>query len=252
MQLDLRTEAREHTPRLTLAPRLAIAARATWLGRMVNEYMSAAVFDSLADQMQRAGFGDEEVAQCLAFGDEERLHGVLCGAVVEAMGGEAVATTVLRRPLPDHSDVPLPEAVVRNLLSVSCLSETVAVALIAAERIEMPEGPLRELLTRIWSDEVGHARFGWAVVSRCLPAFDAVARGRLNRYLAVAFGYFERHELYHLPVSFVPPPDGEAAGLCSGRDARILLYETVHEVIVPRLTELGLDAAGAWTRRLVS
>jgi hypothetical protein len=252
MELDLRHEARAHAPRLLVTQELAEAARATWLGRMVNEYMSASVFDALALQLREAGFADDEVAQCRSFADEERMHGVLCGAVVEALGGKAVAEVAPRRRLPRHDDVFLGEAILRNLLSVSCLSETVAVALIGAERIEMPDGPLRELLTRIWADEIGHARFGWGLLSRALPACDAAAKRRLNRYLAVAFAHFEQHELTHLPVRFEPPPDGAAVGLCSGRDARALFYDTVHEVIVPRLSQLGLDAAGAWEKRPVS
>ena len=38
----------------------------------------------------------------------------------------------------------------------------VAVALIGAERMEMPDGELRDLLTGIWSDEVGH----WKLAGR--------------------------------------------------------------------------------------
>jgi hypothetical protein len=146
-------------------------------------------------------------------------------------------------------DVKAREAVLRNLLSVSCLSETVAVALIAAERIEMPEGPLRDFLTSIWSDEIGHARFGWGIVARFVPTVDAQARARLNRYLAVAFRHFEEHEMGHVPASFVPPIGGTTVGLCEGRDARALVYDTVHDVIIPRLTELGLEAKRAWETR---
>jgi hypothetical protein len=252
MQLDLRTEAREHAPALDLDRALAASARATWLGRMVNEYMSAEVFDALATQMKAAGFSGMDVATCRGFASEERIHGILCGAVVESLGGDAVSTTSPRRKLPEHADVLPGEAVLRNLLSVSCMSETVAVALIGAERIEMPEGPLCDLLTRIWSDEIGHARFGWNVVARTLPECDAEARARLNRYLAVAFAHFEQHELAHLPASFEPPPGGETVGLCSGRDARVLFYETVKGVIVPRLEQLGLSASNAWRKRTLS
>jgi len=137
------------------------------------------------------------------------------------------------------------------LSSVSCLSETVAVALIGAERFEMPEGALRDLLTRIWADEVGHARFGWRLLARAAP-FDADARARLGAYLAVAFAALESHELAHLPDASRPPPEGAALGLCNGADARILFYETVTEVIVPSLERAGLPAARAWEARRLS
>jgi hypothetical protein len=217
---------------------------------MVNEHGSARVFEALADALRRAGFSDEIVAECAGFADEERHHGALCGAVVEALGGEAVAPALAPEPIPAHGDVSPVEGVLRNLLSVSCLSETIAVSLIGAERLEMPEGALRDLLTRILADEIGHARFGWRIVSAEVPRVAPDARRRLSIYLRVAFGHLERHELAHLPASACPPPEGAKLGLCSGSEARALFYSTVEEIIVPRLEALGLEARRAWATRL--
>jgi hypothetical protein len=220
---------------------------------MVNEFMSARVFEGLADQLSAAGFPASDVEACVGFAAEERRHGVLCGAVVEALGGEAKKTVDLAAhdELVFHDDVAPLEGVLRNLLSISCMSETVAVALIGAERLEMEEGELRDLLTTIWADEVGHARFGWGLVSRVVPTLDAALRARLGDYLAFAFAHLETHELAHLPM-VTPPPEGAALGLCSGQDGRALFYSTVHEVIVPRLEALGLPAKRAWRERVLA
>jgi hypothetical protein len=207
---------------------------------MVNEYMSSRVFDALAGQMKAAGYASADVAECKRFAEEECRHGVLCGAVVEALDGRAVAHVEERRALPEHADVSPGEAVLRNLLSISCLSETVAVSLIAAEWAVMPEGPLRALLTRIWSDEIGHARFGWRILKDRVPGLRSDERARLGAYLGVALAHLERHELAHLHVESSPPPEGAALGLCDGKEARKLYYETVDEVIVPRLRTLGV------------
>ena len=251
-ELDLRAPARTEAASLAglVGGELTPAAIATWRGRMINEHGSARVFDAVADQLARAGFDADTVATCRGFADEERTHGALCGAVVEALGGEARAPALARRELPEHEDAGSPlEAALRNVLSVSCLSETVAVALIGAEREEMPDGPLRALLTRIWSDEIGHARFGWTVATAHVPALDDAARERLGRYLAVAFGHLEAHELAHLPATAATPEGSAALGLCSGAEARELFYATVDEVIVPGLERLGLAARAAWQAR---
>jgi hypothetical protein len=246
--LDLHTEARALAVSVPALPHLYASARATWLGRMVNEHASARVFEGLALQMQEAGLDRAAVESCRTFAAEERTHGALCGAVVEALGGRAEAPARRDDPFPMHRSVSPIEGVLRNLLSISCLSETVAVSLIGAERLEMPAGPLRTLLTRIWADEFGHARFGWKVVPDLLPRLTTTQRERLNDYLAVAFAHLERHELAHLaPVR--PPPEGAALGLCSGVDARALFYATVHDVIVPSLDDLGLRASTAWAHR---
>jgi hypothetical protein len=249
MLLDLRERAAAMKPVVPYLPHLAAAARATWRGRMINEWSSARVFDALAEQLEEAKFSAEEVRACRGYGGEERRHGVLCGAVVEALGGEARAEIGELPSVPRHAAVDRREAVVRNLLSVSCLSETVAVALIGAERHEMPESPLRELLDGIWADEIGHARFGWRIVERVVPELDAAARARLESYLRVAFAHVESHELAHLPDHGPPPREGVALGLCDGGDARTLFYDTIETVVVERLEAIGLGARRAWNDR---
>lgn len=250
--LDLRTHAQALRPHVPDLPHLYDAAIATWKARMVNEHGSARVFDAIAEQLAQAGFDRSVVEQCRGFAGEERMHGALCGAVVEALGGEAVAVPLDEVPIPTHDDVSPLEAVLRNLISVSCLSETIAVSLIGAERVEMPEGALHDLLTRIFSDEVGHARFGWRIVHAEVPRLDDAARRRLSLYLRVAFGHLEQHELAHLPVGACPPQGGEALGLCSGSAARELFFATVDTVIIPQLEAIGLEARRAWDTRLAA
>lgn len=247
--LDLREAAQSRELALPQLPELRSAAIATWRARMINEYQSAAVFAALATQAERLGLAPTLAEQLREFEAEELKHGVLCGSVVEALGGAARADVSVPAPVPAHMDVAPLEGFLRNVLSVSCLSETVAVALIGAERLEMPEGALRELLSEIWADEVGHARFGWRVVQELLPQLDESARERLSLYLRVALRHLELHELAHLPLDSAPPPEGAELGLCSGRDARTLFYETVAAAILPSLEALGLAAHEAWQAR---
>lgn len=247
--LDLRALARPHRPALVDLPALREAAIATWRGRMINEHGSARVFEALAHQLARAGL-DDLAPEARAFADEERHHGVLCGAVVEALGGDARAEKGDPQPIPQHDDAGTPiEAVLRNVLAISCLAETVAVALIGAERLEMPAGELRDLLTRIWADEVGHARFGWRLLARLAPTLDQPTKDRLGDYLALAFAHLVAHELDHLPLGSCPPPEGVEYGLCDGGNARRLFIDTVEEVIVPGLDAHGLPATRAWRSR---
>ena len=241
MQLDLRTEARSRAPGLPdHEPALRAAAVATWRGRMINEYGSSTVFEELARQLAEGGFDDALVAECRGFADEERRHGVLCGAVVEALGSEARAELPVQPPFPRHADVSRRVAALRNVISVCCMSETVAVALIGAERIEMEvagKGPLWELLGRILADEVGHARFGWRLLEAVAGGWTEEERAGLRIYLPVALAHLQAHELSHLP-DHGGWEGGERLGLCSGRDARALFFDTMNDVIVPGLERL--------------
>lgn len=246
--LDLRDEARKNMPAIADLPHLREAAIGTWTGRMINEHSSARVFDGLAKQFAEAGV-DEVVDEVRGFANEERRHGVLCGAVVEALGGQARAEIPDGDPYPQHEDASGPlEAALRNMLSICCLSETVAVSLIGAERIEMPEGELHDLLTKIYADEVGHSRFGWRMLGKLAPRIDDAMKERLGDYLEVAFDHLVEHELSHLPESSRPPPEGVVLGLCSGLSARELFFDTVEQVIVPGLELHGIPAKRAWSR----
>jgi hypothetical protein len=243
--LDLREAAREHQPELPELAHLRSAAINTWRGRMINEHGSARVFEVLADQLHAAGVHADEVDACRSFAAEERHHGVLCGAVVQALGGQAIATIDEPLTIPLHEDVSPLEGAARNLLSICCLSETVAVSLVGAERLEMPEGSLHDLLTKIYADECGHANFGWRLLPELLRTDEQLGE-RLGAYLQVALNHLVEHELAHLPADARWPAEGVQYGLCSGSDARQLFFATVEQVIVPGLEAHGLPAKRAW------
>ena len=247
--LNLREEAQKHRPQVPHLPHLRDAAIGTWKARMVNEYGSARVFEGLYTQLSNIPLPKADLERLKSFAEDEKRHGILCGAVVEALGGEAIAPPLPIIPFPSHEDVSLLEGAIRNLLSISCLSETIAVSLIGAERLEMPEGSLRELLTNIYADECAHANFGWRLLGDLLNRGDAELPKRLNKYLQLAFLHLETHELTHLPIDAQPPKEGVALGLCSGLDARELFYATIEQIIIPGLTQHGLDARWAWSTR---
>jgi len=247
VELDLRAQARLHVPMIEAPGDLGPAVIATWRGRMINEHGSSYVFAAFAEQLAALGLADD-AEHCVRFAAEEREHGAMCGAVVEAAGGSAHASVSPPKPLPQHADTTPLAAAVRNAISICCMAETVAVSLIGAERLEMPHGPLRDLLTKIWSDEVGHARFGWRFIARVIPELSASEQADVARYLPIAFGHLEAHELAHIPLREWPDR-GAAYGLCGGADARTLFFETVDEVIIPQLEVAGLPAAQAWRDR---
>jgi hypothetical protein len=251
--VDLRARARRFALSLATGGELDAlrpAAIATWRARMVNEFRSASVFAGLAEQFAELGLFEEET-QLRRFASDERRHGAQCGAVVEALGGVARASAEPPSELPAHADAATPlEAAMRNLLSVCCLSETVAVALISAERWQMPTSPLRSLLDRILADEVTHARFGWRTLDALAPRLDEDARERIAQYLRVAFAHLVEHELRHLPAQVRAPALGAHYGLCDGAQARELFHQVIHEAIVPGLEARGLAAADAWRTRL--
>jgi len=213
---------------------------------MVNEHISARVFAALVPQLMRAGVASERIEAVATMIADELRHGRQCAAMVEALGGEAVAPLPPLALVPDHEDAPPLEAVLRNVLSICCLSETVAVALISAERLRAGQSDMESTLDRILADEVQHSRFGWRLLEEVHEQLDEPTRARLGRYLVVAFRHLVAHELAHLPPGPAPTESAEAVGVCDGAQSRELFFDTVEEIIVPRLEALGLPAAQAW------
>lgn len=221
------------------------AAIATWRGRMINEHVSARVFTALTAQLGRAGLATQARAASMMMADELH-HAELCAAVVEALGGAARADLPALPAVPEHADADPLEAVLRNVLSISCLSETVAVALIDAERRGAGPPALADLLARILADEVGHARAGWRLLEDLAPRLRPALRARLGDYLVLAFAHLVEHELSHLPARPSPSAAAESIGVCDGHGARQLFFATIEQVIVPGLQAHGLDAVNAW------
>ena len=69
-------------------PSIKAMTQKTWLGRMVNEYGSSQVFEAFAKQCSHyateLNLSDESIHRLHEFALEEKRHGILCGAVVEA------------------------------------------------------------------------------------------------------------------------------------------------------------------------
>lgn len=241
--LDLTKEATREKlppgqlPSLEAGP-FALAV-ATWRGRMENEHASSLVFAGLLSQAVEAGASARDQADLAQMILEEQHHARRCAAVLKALGGEAVGRLPPVRPLPRHEDTSRRLAYFRNLLSVCCLSETVAVALIDAERLALEGAVPGQVLKEILADEVGHARFGWRTLEGA--ALTTEERADLDRYLETALPHLVAHELAHLSPLPVPTGALADAGVCDGALAREVFWSTVEEVIVPSLKRLGLS-----------
>lgn len=248
--LDLRQAAAARAVELPDLPPLAedvrLLALRTWRGRMVNEHISAQVWGALVGQLMRAALPPEVLAQVAEAVSDELRHAELCAAVVRALGGTAIAHLPQLERVPDHSDVGPLEAALRNVISVGCMSETIAVSVIRAEQAELEGTALGDVLASILADEVAHARLGWKVLGLCAPALDAPARERLSAYLIEAFAHQVQHEVPKLPVLGELDPAAAKAGVCDGGFARHVFLDTMDDVIVPGLEKAGLSAREAW------
>ena len=249
-RLDLRAEAEARQAGLGALPSLTgderEAAIRTWRGRMVNEHISARVWSSLVGQLMAATAPPSLIAGAATAAADELRHAEQCASVVLALGGNPVAPLPELPPIPAHEDAAPLEAAVRNLVSVGCLSETVAVSIIRAEQAELEGTALGEVLESILADEVAHARLGWRGLGLLFPSLDAPARQRMQAYLADALAHQVEHEVPLLGGSGPRSSALRQSGVCEGEFARALFLDTIEGVIVPGLGRAGLDGEAAW------
>src|SRR3982751_4686936 len=168
--------------------------RAEGTDRMVHAHVASRLFAGLVPQMMRAGVESGFQAATAEAVVNELRHARLCAAVVEALGGEA------RASLPDVCDVPRHdgmsplEGLLRNVLSIICLDETVTVAQLENSHRNARESTVRRVIAEILDDEINHSRLGWRMLQILAPRIDAGMRERLGAYLVLAFArLFDEH-----------------------------------------------------------
>lgn len=238
----------------TYSPRAIELARASWIERMAHEHHSAAVFSRLLPQLVEAEASLEYKTVALRMSMDELRHAALSGDVVRLLGGTPETERELRtEPLPEHAGASARERAMRNVLFVSCLSESIAAPLLAAERELAREPHVRAVLEQLAADETLHARFGWAYVRETWQVASDAERAGMQRYLPLALGAIEArmHEAMTLELDADAALEDELAalGVTMGDRSRALMDEVVDTVVLPALEAIGLDARAAWAAR---
>ncbi|MGE0786355.1 MAG: hypothetical protein AB7S26_11750 [Sandaracinaceae bacterium] len=254
----LRETALRRGPTVTLSPapidvrrfrpRAVDAMRAAWSRRAIDEHRSATVFSGLLPQLIEAELPIDVLAVALRMAMDELHHGALSFAVARALGAEAELEIDDASEAPAaHRDATPRVRALRNVLYASCISETVSVALTAAERERTDEPYVREVLDQLFADETLHARFGWICVALMVPRLEPTERAEVDAYLPYALTHHERAIASRLVggagLDALEREDCARLGGLDPDEARAVLFDTTRDVIAQRLRELGLGRA---------
>ena len=224
---------------------LRAVAGAAWGFRWTVERDAEARFLALARRLEALG-APAPIAELArrAASDEER-HAAHCARIAGELGA----------PVPDAG--PLPPApvapasldeedrVTYELVAACCVAETVSVAVLTALLPHARDPDLRAVLHELATDEVSHARLGWAHLA------TAAARGRtaflgplLPPMLAGSADddLFDEGDPDHEDVALLP------LGVLPHATKRELFLGALDEVVLPGLARAGVDtaAASAW------
>jgi hypothetical protein len=236
--------------RKAYAPESVRAASRHWRRRMIDEYLSTAVFSGLSAQLVEANATLDTNVVVLRMAQDEFRHAEVCGRVVAAMGGDPRTTyPVAERSLPRHEGVSAEERALRNVL-VTSLSETHSISYFIASLDRLEDPYLRAVTRDLLSDEILHGRFGFHYLqawSDWLAERPAV-RASISRYLGCAFAVCEQ-AITREPSAYGHGPDDARLGLVPHEETSAIFRNTMESAIVPGLERFGLDAEHAWRTR---
>jgi hypothetical protein len=234
----------DRTTAADLAPAERARLAGTWMRRSQAEYLAVSTFSVLAMDLVAALAPADVLSLCLRAGIDEVRHAELCIRMAEIYSGERKLPPPGMSSLPDDPKRPRLHQALANTMLVSCVSETYATTVLAATR-DLTEDPTAQaVLTSIYSDEVMHARLGWAYLRYAIDqggqgAIDAAAKMVPIALRGVA-NVVERER-----------PEGEVTdavrrhGLMTPEEEREIFSTCVSDVLVPGFTALGISVGTA-------
>lgn len=228
-------------------------ARDAWPLKAAEELRSALIFRALARASARWPIGAAWTAQFVAAAHDEIFHARLCAATGARLGApppryDAGSVRARLAPLAD----PTRRACALALIEVA-VGETISLAMFRAGRRAAREPLTRAALERILIDEVRHQRLGWSAMSAWWPALDEPDRAALQEEARAGLGAMEQQiaspALRWLQAGAPFNPKYAELGVLAPEARVEAFYAAVEQLVVPRLTRIGLDGSRAWRDR---
>ncbi len=221
------------------ADRVQAIAGESWAQRSQAERHVEQCFRRIAARMRALGLRSELAEQAEAAARDEVVHARLCAELAASLGCVADSSA----PIPDSELAPPECSEVQRLtyevVAVSCVGETESCGTVLSLLKASPAARVREVLHTIATDEVRHAKLGWAYLEAVGPTMDL---GFLPSLIP--------RMLVHAEPFFAPAtePAREADellrwGVFPHREKRRVLAEMLREVILPGLARAGIEPA---------
>ncbi len=244
----------------TLAPTLPDDVRTElariWGERIPTEYRSITGFGTFSFDLIAAGAPPDLVAVCHRVCIDELRHTELAVRMVEVYGGRRPQLPREISTLPATEGISAVAQAARSAISLSCLGETFACTELTMLRDRAVDPVVRGVLTVFLSDEIVHARIGWAYLSHAIRSADegtqrAVAEVVPSYVAGIAANLFGTDQR---PAAVDVTHDDErlkAHGVCSMREEQDLYRAFVRDVFVPGLLAVGVPIDVDATNRAV-
>jgi hypothetical protein len=220
-----------------------------WASRATAELRVASIFAVVSRDLLVTG-ADPVVLEIAtrAVSDEVR-HAEVCRLLATRYLGREV-------PWPEPGPVPMPELArapahlraTLHVVAMGCINETIASAWLEASLAEATSPLARAAIRELLSDDIHHARLGWAHLgsSHVTPEMRAEIAGALGKLLDLTATPWLRGGRATMSEGY------PTHGVPSLATTRAIVAETVDGVILPGFETLGVSPARgrAWLTRV--
>jgi len=246
-----RVSISEDSALIALSPDERAIVSQVFAKRARAELCVAAAFAQITRDLVESG-ADRAVLElsARAVADEVR-HAGLWLEVASEYGGSALAwPDAGATELPAYSGAEPWLLPALRVVGMSCINETIASVRLRECIDHTDVAGVREAMREILSDEIHHARMGWAYLAS--PRVTAELRSAVSAWLVRLLGA----NLAALFADVESTLDGAfvAHGIPSTAQTRAVAAAAVHEQVLPGFIEVGIDVteARAWAERELS
>jgi len=232
-----------HAPKLDADVRAELAR--IWGERIPTEYRSITGFSTFSFDLIAAGAPVDLVAVCHRVCIDELRHTELAVRMVETYGGKRPELPRDISNLPADSKLTAVAQACRSAILLSCLGETFACTELAMLRDRAEDPVVHGVLTVFLSDEIVHARIGWAYIAHAFKSADPTTKRQVGeaipRYIeGIAANLFGTDDV--AAAVDVTNDDMRLAnhGVCSMREEQDLYRQFIPDVFLPGLVAVGV------------
>jgi hypothetical protein len=208
----------------------------TWDYRARSEVEAAARFARLTGELATDGAPGSVVSGVCEAAADERRHAELCAELCRAHGGEPNLEEREASRI-GRAELSLRERLLWEMVSVCCVGETMNAALLGVSLEGATDPAVRRTLHALLTDEVRHARLGWAYLA---SARSENTGSFVAEILPLVLEASVEPELFSAQTVTLSDALRERGELSMERRRR-LFVETLDTVVFPGLSSLGVD-----------
>lgn len=216
--------------------RLAIAGE--WWYRAWAERDSAARYERLHGAMEAVGAPENLVGACARAGEDERRHAGICARTAARFDG---VDPYAGRPTPalplGPGALSSEQRLLYEMVAFGCITESLNASLLLETHERATEAGVRAALHGLLSDEVQHARLGWAWLAWSAQSADvAWLADRAPRMLEAAAS-----QNLSDPDALCARWSAPDVGYLPQADRIAIFVRCAVEVVAPGLARFGVD-----------